>query len=82
LLSGPLEQFLSLTTSAQDFLAAEGRSVGHFLHDSVSPESDSMMNCTFSFITAILLSSSSTAARLPDIAEADDLLCAGQSDAA
>jgi hypothetical protein len=41
-----------------------------------------MMSCTFSFITAILLSSSSTPTRLPHIAEADDLLSAGQSDAA
>jgi hypothetical protein len=39
-----------------------------------------MMSCSFSFISAGLLPSSSTPARL-HIAEADDLLCAGQSDA-
>src|SRR5271165_2589232 len=49
---------------------------------SVWPESDSMMSCNFSFIIAGLLSSSSIPARLRHIAEGDDLLCAGQSDAA
>jgi hypothetical protein len=40
-----------------------------------------MMSCTFSFITAGLLSTLSTPARLPHIAEAGDLLSASQSDA-
>jgi hypothetical protein len=48
---------------------------------SVSPESDSMMSCALQFIAAILLSSSSTGGP-PHIAEADDLLSVGQSDAA
>jgi hypothetical protein len=79
-----MEQFLSFGQHQPKILWPQRVTfqLGHFLHDFCFAESDSMMSCTFSFITAILLSSSSTAASLPHIAEADDLPSAGQSDAA
>ena len=70
-----MEQFLSFRQHQLKILWPQRVTfqLGHFLHDFRFAESDSMMSCTFRFITAILLSSSSTAARLGHIAEADDL---------